>query len=93
MHPTEQDLIYSFADDRALKAAGYFGLPDESASELADRVDKLLPTENEQEKRRQFSTIVEALAAADLEHRYENLVEEIQASADGAPPEKRERVG
>lgn len=84
---------YSFADDRALKAAGYFGLPDDDASKLAERVDDLLPTKNEEEKRRrQFATVVEALAAADLEHRYEDLVEELEAAVDGEPPEKRERV-
>jgi len=83
---------HSFADDRALKAAGYFSLPDDDASQLAERVDNLLPTKNEEEKRRQFATVVEALAAADLEHRYEDLVVEMEAAVDGEPPEKRERV-
>lgn len=82
----------SFADDRALKAAGYFGLPDESAAPLAERVSEILPTKSEEDKRTQFATIVEALAAADLEHRYEDIVEYLQGAADGEPPEKREKV-
>lgn len=82
----------SFADDRALKAAGYFGLPDDSASALAERVEELLPIENKDEKRKQFATVVEALAAADLEHRYEDLTELMEAAVDGEPPEKREKT-
>lgn len=75
-----------------MKAAGYFGLPDDDATQLAEKVDQLLPTKSEDEKRRQFATVVEALAAADLEHRYEDLVMEMEAAQDGEPPEKREKV-
>lgn len=90
-HPRPLPTTCSFADDRALKAAGYFGLPDEDASKLADRVNELLPTKSEDEARRQFATVVEALAAADLEHRYEDLAEMLDATTDGEPPAKREK--
>lgn len=85
-------IYYSFADDRALKAAGYFGLPDAEAAVLASRVDELLPTESDEERRRQFATVVEALAAADLEHRYEDLVAEMEATESEMPAEKREKL-
>lgn len=63
--------INRFADERTLNAAAHFGLQHNSSEELANQVEELLgPAKDEEDKRRRFTTIVDALVACDLEHKY-----------------------
>lgn len=80
----------SFADERTLNAAAHFGLSHDSSGALAEQVDELLGSaEDEDEKRRRFTTIVDALVACDLEHKYDEVEEVLSAST----PTKKEEDG
>merc|ERR1712093_714853 len=67
--------LYPFADERTINAAAHLGLVHDSADKLAEQVKSLLPAEDSSEERQQYSRIVDALVACDLEHQYENLIE------------------
>ena len=64
-----------FADERTLNAAAHLGLAHEDSEGLAKQVDDLLPTKSMDEKRAQFTKIVDALVGVDLEHKYEDCEE------------------
>ena len=85
----------SFADERTLNAAAHLGLAHDGAQALADQIKQLLPAEDATAERKQFTKIVDALVASDLEHKYDELEEIMQgeASVDGGDadePKKEE---
>jgi hypothetical protein len=48
-------------------------LEHDSAEALAKQIQELLPVDDEAKQRKQFTKIVDALVATDLEHKYEEL--------------------
>lgn len=70
------------ADDRCLHAADYFGLDSQDASHLADHIKRLLPVKSEEEERKQFAFVVDALVAVDLEHRLDDLLDMFSGSKE-----------
>ena len=79
----------SFTDERAMNAAGHLGLADESAEALAQQVRELLPSDDKDAERAQFARIVDALVAVDLEHKYEDLLDQI---GEAEPQDKKAKV-
>lgn len=71
----------SFADERTINAAAHLGLAHNSAEALADQIKQLLPAEEATAERKQFTKIVDALVASDLEHKYDELEEVMQGEA------------
>ena len=59
----------SFADERTINAAAHLGLAHDSAEALAEQIKQLLPTKDATAERKQFTKIVDALVASDLEHK------------------------
>lgn len=74
-----------------MNAAAHLGLEHNSAEALAGQIKELLPAKDEAAQRKQFTTIVDALVAADLEHKYEDLLAIASSGKkddDSEPPAK-----
>ena len=71
----------SFADERTLNAAAHLGLAHDSAEALADQIKQVLPADDETAERKQYTKIVDALVASDLEHKYDELEKIMQGGA------------
>ena len=71
----------SFADERTINAAAHLGLAHDSAEALAEQMKRLLPAKDATAERKQFTKIVDALVASDLEHKYDELEDIMQGKA------------
>ena len=72
-----------------MNAAAHLGFEHESAEALAAHIKELLPLKDEAEQRKQFTKIVDALVACDLEHKYEELLD-MASKGDGKQEAKKE---
>lgn len=80
-----------------MNAAAHLGLAHESAEKLADQIKSVFPAEDGRQERQQYTRIVDALVACDLEHRYDDVLElvgpgdgeeEEAEKGDSEPPKK-----
>jgi len=72
-----------------MNAAGHLGLADDSAEALAKQIKELLPAKDKDAERAQFARIVDALVAVDLEHKYDDLQEQV---SEGEPQGKKAKA-
>ena len=87
---TSSQTGHSFADERTLNAAAHLGLAHDDSAALAKQVEELLPSKDADEKRSQFTKIVDALVGIDLEHKYEECEEVMAGEAKAAEKEEED---